>query len=526
MKTMKIQLTLFVLILFVFGQYINAQEAGNKNVIRETRELPTFTGINTGGAVSVIIEISDKQSVIVETDENLLDKVKTEVKGDVLYIKSNNLKNPSKLNVYVTVPDLEKILASGASDVKSLSFIENNEFHLESSGAASVTLNSVKFDYLESNISGAADVKLVGSATTHNLTVSGAGNFKGKGLVTQKTIYAVSGASDASLNVTDEVVGEKKGVASVSYTGNPNSSIQTDDTKTSSGSYVVYSDNYYDSVKVKVGGIKVEVFEGDDSVRVVVGNKELRVDEDGNVSFRRCKPNKFNGHWAGFDIGMNGYVNPDFNMSFPKEYEYMDLRMTKSIVVNINVFEQNVALSKNQKWGTLTGLGMSWNNYRFSRETRLNSDSSQLIGYIDQDISIRKTKLTSFYLNVPVLFEFQTNSRHKKNSFHVAAGMVMNVRLSTHTKKYYNELNKDFNVTRYNSAIDDYEVEYTATSPNYSKAKTFDDFFLQPVKFDATLRIGWGWINLFTTLSVNQMFKKDKGPELYPWTVGITLVNF
>jgi len=526
MKTFKSPLVLVLIALFVFGQLVHAQEAGNKNVVKETRDLPSFTGINTGGALSVVVEVSDKQSVIVETDENLQDKVQTEVKDNVLYIKSYKLKNPSKLYAYITIPDFESLSSSGATDVKCPSPIENNEFHLSASGASSVLFSDVKFDYLESSITGAADVKMTGSATTHNLKVTGAGNFKGKDLVTEKTIYDLSGASDASLNVTGEVVGNKKGAASVSYTGNAKTTINTEGSNKSSGSYVVYSDNYYDSVKVKVGGIKVEVYEGDDSVRVVVGNKELRVDEDGNVRFRRCKPNKFNGHWAGFELGLNGYVNPDMNMSFPKEYEYMDLRMTKSIVVNINFLEQNVPLSRNQKWGTLTGLGMSFNNYRFSRNTRLNSDSSQLIGYIDQGISIRKQKLTTFYLNLPILFEYQTNSRHKKNSFHIAMGMIMNVRLSSHTKKYYNELNKEFNVTRYNPYTDSYETEFTATSPNYSKAKTFDDFFLQPFKFDATVRIGWGFINLFATMSVNQMFKKDKGPELYPWTVGITLVNF
>ena len=58
-----------------------------------------------------------------------------------------------------------------------------------------------------------------------------------------------------------------------------------------------------------------------------------------------------------------------------------------------------------------------------------------------------------------------------------------------------------------------------------SKVKDFDDFYMNPFKWDATVRIGWGFINLFATYSVNTMFKKDKGPELYPWTVGITFVN-
>ena len=49
---------------------------------------------------------------------------------------------------------------------------------------------------------------------------------------------------------------------------------------------------------------------------------------------------------------------------------------------------------------------------------------------------------------------------------------------------------------------------------------------MNPFKFDATVRIGWSFLNLFATYSVNTMFKKNEGPEIYPWTAGITLMNF
>lgn len=523
---MKPSIQLFlVFAIFILGTTLQAQEKGNKTVTIETRDLPPFESIEAGGSLTVFIQISDVQEVRVETDENLQNNVKAEVKDGTLLIKSNSLKDATKLNAYIKMTSLELLKASGATDVKSESLIQSDELVVVANGASSVYLE-VDAQYLESIVSGAADLTLTGSAATHNLVASGAASIKAKNLVTKKTMYNVSGASDATVNVTDELTGEKKGAADITWVGNPVLSVTSSGKNDGDTKYTVYSDNYYDSVKVRVGGIRVEVYEADDSVRVVVGNRELRVDEDGNVRFRRNKPYKFNGHWAGFDMGLNGYLNTDGNQSFPKEYEYMDLRMTKSVAVYINFFEQNVALSKNNKWGMVTGLGVEWHNYRFSKDTYLNSDSSHLIGYIYEGISIRKTKLTTFYLNVPVLFEFQTNSRHKKNSFHFGAGMVIGARLSSHTKIYYDERNKEFDVTRYNPETDQYETAFTAISPDYSKAKNFDDFYLQPFKFDATVRIGWGFINLFATYSVNQMFKEHKGPELYPWTIGLTFINF
>ena len=521
-------LTLSIILGIITGSFlsVSAQEKGNKNVIIEERELSSFNGIDAGGAISVILTKGTEQSVKIETDENYQKRVTTSVTDGVLKIETKRITNPSKLNAYVTIPELKYLHAHGATDVTCEDLFEADEMEIVANGATSAELN-IDVEYLESSVSGAADLILTGRAKVHHLEVSGAGGLKARNLVTEKAVYAVSGAGDAFLNVTGEMEGTTKGAADVRFIGDPQVSIvrETDDGK--SKKYDHYTKVYNDSTKVKVGPIKVEVYEGDDSVKVIIGNRVLHVDEDGNVKLKRCRVNKFNGHWAGFEMGINGYVNPDFNMSFPKESEYMDLKMTNSWAVHINFFEQNIALAKNQKWGLVTGLGTNWNNYRFSKDTRLNAQrSSELIGYIDQGISIRKTKLTTWYFNIPLLFEFQTNRWHKKNSFHVGVGMIMAVRLKSFTKKYYDERNKEFEITRYNTETDQYEVEYTATSPDYSKAWNKDDFYLRPIKWDATVRIGWGFINLFATYSVNSMFKENKGPELYPWTAGITFVNF
>ena len=87
---------------------------------------------------------------------------------------------------------------------------------------------------------------------------------------------------------------------------------------------------------------------------------------------------------------------------------------------------------------------MTFNITSSDNDTRLTDTSSVLLGLIDEDINIRKSKLTAFYFNIPLLFEFQTNNYHKKNSFHINLGMIMGVKVSSHTKKYYDELDKEF----------------------------------------------------------------------------------
>jgi hypothetical protein len=528
MKSVKqIVFIISVLVLIAAYTFSRAQEGEKKGLITEERQLSSFNAVDAGGALEVILRTGTSQLVKVETDASQMDKVITEVKEDVLFITSKDLKikkESEEVKVYITALTLKALTAHGATEINCESLIEAEEFNLDASGASSVDMN-LDVKLLNSSVSGASDVTLSGRAVEHKVHVSGAGSLIAKSLVTENADYLVEGASDAFLNVTKSLTGESKGASEVKYIGDPETSLVTKNEGDDKEASVEWSEPYKDSTKVKIAGIDIEVYEGDDSVKVVVGDRELYVDEDGNVSYDRTKKVKFNGHWAGFEMGLNGYFNPDMNMSFPKETEYMDLQMTKSWAVHLNLFEQNVAFTKNKKLGMVTGLGINWNNYNFSHDTRLNADSSELMGLIDRDISIRKSKLTAFYFDIPLLFEFQTNQYMRKNSFHFGAGMVMGVRLSSHTKKYYDEWNKDFSVTQYDPASGAYEEIYTSTSPNYSIATEYDDFYMNPFKFDATARIGWGFINLFATYSVNTLFKKDKGPELYPWTVGITLVS-
>lgn len=126
------------------------------------------------------------------------------------------------------------------------------------------------------------------------------------------------------------------------------------------------------------------------------------------------------------------------------------------------------------------------------------------------------------YLEVPVLLEFQTNRYRKTNSFHITAGMVFGLRIISHTKRYVNDLNKEFLLVDLGTG----ETVLTGRSSGDNKPKKWDDFHLNPFKADATVRIGWGWVNLFGTYSITTLFREDKGPELYPFSVGLTLIGW
>jgi hypothetical protein len=495
------------------------------NVTKETREVSSFTGLDAGGAFTIYLSQGNATKVVVESEAKHIDKIITKVNNGILEISSKGIKSSDKMNVYVTSAEISFIDVHGASSLEGITSLQGSTMKIKASGAADATLE-LYYDELFTDVSGAASLTITGEANTHTTKVSGAGNLSGSGLATAVTKATASGAGSANVNATSKVVSNTQGAGTVELTSKPETlTIVSGEIVGESENIRVNTSNYGDTTKVKVAGIRVEVIDND-STKITIGNRRLTVDHNGNVKWCKVKLRKFNGHWAGFELGINGYLTKDFNMKFRPEDEYMDLRMEKSIQVNVNIYEQNVALSKNKEWGMLTGIGISWNNYRFRMATSLDPNSSVLEGYIDEGISVRKSKLSIAYLQVPLIFEWQNHTVKKINSFHVGVGVVLGVRMWSWQKKYYNELNKEYVLTQYDPTTEQYIPKYTRTSPNYNKTHSYDDYHLQPFKADATLRIGWGYVNLFAVYNLIPMFRADKGPELHQFAAGITLLGW
>jgi len=277
-----------------------------------------------------------------------------------------------------------------------------------------------------------------------------------------------------------------------------------------------------DSAKVEMEGVTIKKI-GKDSMVVYVRTREMkRWDEFPPNPFRR--KGKFNGHWAGVELGINGYVNDKFNMNFNPQCPYMNMNTARSMVVNLNPFEFNVNLAKN-KLGFTSGLGFQLSNYYFTESYVMIPDSSQLVAYKVKDgnnnyISLKQDKLFVSYLTIPLLFEYQTNPKRNLKSFHVSLGVIGGVRICSYSKQIYNSIDQTYYLVDANgSRVASYYVDNNVV-------RSYGAYHLSPFKLDASFRIGWSFLNLFSTYSLTPMFQNNQGPVLYPWTVGITLLGW
>jgi hypothetical protein len=211
------------LIAIAFG--LVSCNANNSNIQTEpsVRNVNGFNAIEVSGAIELtLVQGTDEAVSVSASSTELADRIKTEVSGGTLkiYFEDKGFWHSSvngKLKASVTFKTLERLEASGACNVKAQSITTKN-LKIELDGASDFegTL-AVETAFLD--LSGAANLKIAGTATNTQIDASGACSVKGYNLKTDFCKVDASGASNIHIWVAKELSGEASGGSTVYYKG-------------------------------------------------------------------------------------------------------------------------------------------------------------------------------------------------------------------------------------------------------------------------------------------------------------------
>lgn len=427
--------------------------------------------------------------------------------GDLVSINSSK-----EVNITLQFTELEDIIISGAGDIKSQTPITTNNLNLTVSGAGDLDLD-VTAQNIECLVSGGGDIKLKGKTNSLKSTLSGAGDLYAYDLLCEKATLSVSGAGDAKINVSKEINAAVSGAGSVLFKGDP----QERTINIAGSGSVRQTDGQNDNVEINVNINGLEKSIDNDTTRISLGKKKIIIieDENGNKEEQEVeieipeipaipeigskpKKHKVKTIYKGFEIGMNSYMAKPFDTFSPRNNQ-LQPEYGRSIQLNLNPFEYSLKLYKNYVALT-TGLGFTFNRYMFDKNFSLLADVDSF-AVVQDSISFSKNMLKASYLSIPLMLHFNTHQKNSK-SFHFAFGIVQSLRLGSRTKQVWNVSN--------------------------SKQKDIekDSFNLNPFRTVATVRMGYGNFNLFAEYGLTTLFRNNRGPELYPFSVGITLIPF
>lgn len=263
-----------------------------------------------------------------------------------------------------------------------------------------------------------------------------------------------------------------------------------------------------DGLKVVVQTVDTLTGEVKDTTKIKMKNSTVLIINEENPEVDDWKDDEWEDrnrkydltHWSGVDIGVNGFLNVDGEPDLGDDLDYLEVNYAGSRSFSINFWEEKIRLVKDYV-GITTGAGLQWNNYRLKNDYTLANVNDSLVAFRDSSLSLNKNKFRTTWINVPLLLEFNT-SLEQKRSFHISAGLVGGFNLESMYKQKYKQDGERF------------------------KNSTKNSFNVEPFRVEGMVRLGYGAFNMFASVQLNELFESGTGPEIYPFTVGLTLAAF
>lgn len=189
---------------------------GGGTVITEPRNVENFYNVIVSGSTNVFITYGDAFVVKVKAYENIISTLETKVQNGTLQIGYKKNINNDNSEVYITMPALISVTTNGSGNIQTKG-------------------NFLGMDYFSATTNSAGMISLEkGSAKNYKISITGSGDVKSFGFLSDQATVSTSGSGDAELTVVKNLKATLKGSGNVYYKG----SAVVDATTSSSGKVI------------------------------------------------------------------------------------------------------------------------------------------------------------------------------------------------------------------------------------------------------------------------------------------------
>lgn len=220
-------LTLALLLSFnVNAQWGSQKVRGNGKMTTVTRDVGEYDIISVGGFFEVNLIAGEEGSINLEAEENLMDYIITEVKGNALKIRiedNTNLRTSRNKTIRITIPfeDLEEVNLAGSAKLRSEEVIKADRFATSVAGSGNVSLE-VQAREVTASVSGSGSLNLSGTADEVAFKLSGSGNLNAEDLTAVDAEASVTGSGNLRLVCDGGLLKARTtGSGNITYSGKP-----------------------------------------------------------------------------------------------------------------------------------------------------------------------------------------------------------------------------------------------------------------------------------------------------------------
>lgn len=196
--------------------------AGSGRLTTRTIDVSRVTSVVAEANFVVRLKTGSPAQGTVTMDDNLTDRIEATVTGNELRlgIKPGMSVRNVTLRAEITVSHLDRLAANGASRVTLVSPVTGPTLQLAVAGASHVT-GPVGVDHLEASELGACVLALSGRVGSLHLSSAGTSQLLAPELTVADLDAVLSGASQATVAVSDTLAATADGVSVLRYRGSP-----------------------------------------------------------------------------------------------------------------------------------------------------------------------------------------------------------------------------------------------------------------------------------------------------------------
>jgi hypothetical protein len=169
---------------------------------REKRDVSNFTSISFKVGGKMYLKQGSVNSVELEGDDDVLEKIETRVEGGKLIVGREDESSwfnwrsgwdDEKITAYVTVKDLDGLYASGSGSIIAQTKLVGDNMDIKVSGSGNIEAEIDAAD-VDAKVSGSGDLMLKGKARSMDSDISGSGKISFDGAIAGRLYIGISGS--------------------------------------------------------------------------------------------------------------------------------------------------------------------------------------------------------------------------------------------------------------------------------------------------------------------------------------------
>lgn len=210
---------------------------GTGSTVEQTREVGDFSGVELAMNGTLHISMGDTSSLRVEAQNNLLQYIQTETRGDTLLIHTTpgiNVEGTRPIQYYLTVKKLNNLQISSSGDIEAGN-LKSDALSIKIASSGDVTIDSLDCPSLDVQIASSGDLKIAGGQIqAQTIQISSSGEYLARDVSSTRAEVHLTSSGPATVRVSDRLSGQLSSSGNLYCAGDPKVDVKT----TSSGKVI------------------------------------------------------------------------------------------------------------------------------------------------------------------------------------------------------------------------------------------------------------------------------------------------